>query len=819
MPKVRSWTAPSSTISGGTAGCAASEDARVSDVIDSVEQHAGRVATGEVTRGMAGRKKDRQKPQRKLHAEYRDSVEGFEANGVSLMRVGKNIYSENNRSPEEHQEFLISVREEMLPRLRGDRQQLRDRLAEILTQADPVDLLARASFLYLPIDPDTYKEWESDRSTAHIEYLALQVLPNSAKEARVIDPMDAASLTSEAIHHVRELFDVEALLLTFGQAEDPQKIDNQVNEYRARTQLQSMGVRGTGYPEHLRAILLGTLGQLDADCDRLLGFTAQQALDATTAILSVIEGRLQPKMKEVDETRKLLLRHLPRQRRKGSPGPVPDWIVALKPTEAKWWVGAVTLMWAYADARILATVTPAEIAAASGVPEANVKSFLEGFSCPPSTYNDAYHQLPVGAHPLTERPILSVQGGYVLPVPSSVMEALRPRMEDLLQKASAGAWERYAKRRADYVERESVRRLTAALPGAIGATGLKWKSASDESDLDGLVVVDDFTLRLQGKAGRVHAPTRRGAPARMKQNLAELIKEAARQHEALAAALDQEGADAIGLGEHREALDRSPFQIEIIVTLDDVTVWSTHSHELQEIDVLPRARPIPWILSLADLMAVTDLLQGAQLLHYLTRRLRLEAIGKIVAHDELDWVGYYIDRGLYFEGMFDGEERISQFRLLSFTEPIDAWYFSREGLRTVPAPKPTQAIPPNVAALISRLEQKRPAHWTIGAMALLMGDDESRQRWEECLIHAISRRLTEGWSNSTQVFNKIAGVTYYMEYRLPGERFEIDITAYVDKKMKSGQAPNWIAIGDPGTGQFNIVVRSSKPRGIVEVFF
>jgi hypothetical protein len=67
---------------------------------------------------------------------------------------------------------------------------------------------------------------------------------------------------------------------------------------------------------------------------------------------------------------------------------------------------------------------------------------------------------------------------------------------------------------------------------------------------------------------------------------------------------------AIGPREHRDALEESPFPVEIIITLNDVTVWSTHSHELQEIDVLPRDRPIPWILSLADLMAVTDLLQG-----------------------------------------------------------------------------------------------------------------------------------------------------------------------------------------------------------------
>jgi hypothetical protein len=168
--------------------------------------------------------------------------------------------------------------------------------------------------------------------------------------------------------------------------------------------------------------------------------------------------------------------------------------------------------------------------------------------------------------------------------------------------------------------------------------------------------------------------------------------------------------------------------------------------------------------------------------------------------------------------MFDGEEPLSQYRLLSFTEPIDAWYSTREGMRTVPAPKPEQPVPPNVQALISRLEQERPVHWTIGAMAFLDGDDESRQQWEASLAHAMSRQLTDGWSNSTQIFNNIVAVTYYMEYRLPGNLFDKDIADYIDRKMREGRVPNWILLGDPGMGKLKILVRSSKPGGIVEVF-
>jgi hypothetical protein len=745
-------------------------------------------------------------------------VEAFEAAGVTFVRDGKDIYTQNNQTQEEHQQFLALVRDEMLPRLRDERTRLRERLDEILKEADAVDLLARAGFLYLPIDPDTFKEWENDRSPGHIEYLALQVLPSCLDQAVDVHPMEAASLTGEVIGLVRELFEIENQLLAFGMAQKPEVMHDQTEQYRVRSQMESLSVRGSAYTEHVRAILLGTLGQFDTECERLLGFTAEQAINLVPAIAEVVGLRLAPRLEEADAARAMMLAQLPKQRRKGVPGPVPDWIVNMKPTEAKRWVRHIALMWTFSNARELATFTAADVAEVSGIPEANVAAFLAAFTCTPDNYRAVHHRFPVGAHPLTEAPILRVQDGYMLPVPSAMFEALRPRMEDLLQRADANVWDRYAKARADFVETESVRRLREAIPGANGFTGLGWKSTSDESDLDGLVAVDAFTLRIQTKAGRVHAPSRRGAPERMRANLTALIKEAAQQHQALDLALKAEGAVAIGLGRHQQALELAPFQVEVIVCLDDVTVWATESHHLRKIEMLPADRPIPWILSLADLMAVTDILQGAQLLHYITRRVRLEAFGKIAAHDELDWVGYYIDRGLYFEDMFEGPDAPSEYRLLSFTEAFDAWYFTREGVRDVPAPKPKQPLPSRVAALIEALEDERPPQWTIGALSLLMGSDVARQEVDNRLANAANRRLTHGWSNGTQVFEGIVGFTYFMDYRPPRDNFPAKLSAYVDEKMTQGYAPNWIAIGDCGDGTLRVEVRSQHPDGVVRVF-
>ena len=224
-------------------------------------------------------------------------------------------------------------------------------------------------------------------------------------------------------------------------------------------------------------------------------------------------------------------------------------------------------------------------------------------------------------------------------------EKMRPRMEDLLRSDSV-AWERYARVRASFLETESVRLLANAIPGTQSWTALTWASDSDNSDLDGLIDAGDIALRIQCKAGRITAPVRRGAPARTTEEIGELIGDAARQHARLATALASNDAEHLGFSPaHAAALSR-PLQIEVIVTLDEIVTWATQANQLTSIDILPPDRVTPWVLSLTDLMVVVDLLGGASLVHYITRRQRLERDRRIHTHDELDWVGNYIEERL-----------------------------------------------------------------------------------------------------------------------------------------------------------------------------
>ena len=723
-----------------------------------------------------------------------------------MARWGRFITMRGTSSTEEHA-AMVGAFVAGADEIRHDQEARRARLLEVLEEADPVDLIARASLTYLRIDPNTFKEWESDRSPAHVEYLALQALGMGLPGPRDVDPMREAEFTWEAIEVVREMFQSASMLMVMeAAAAHRDRPDDCTIEYRLKTRLESLGVRGTGYSEHLRKVIHACLDPFDGECRDLLGFTATDALALTHAVAEVISDRMEPRWREAAAGRDEMLRQLKHERRhpRGRDRHFPDWLLDLPPTKARMHVSMFSTTWLFADSRSLAVVTPGELAASAAVDESVAFAFLDAFTCTPDQYVEEHHAFPGGGHPLITRPILRLKDGYIVPVPSSLVDAIRPRMEDLLQQT--GIWDRYTDGRGKYLEREAATLLSSAIPGSRSWTSIAWQSTDSGSDLDGLVAADDLTARLQCKAGRLTAPARRGAPGRMKRDIGDLIEAAAEQHASLAAALDSEGAQAIGFSDPQAAAFRAPLQLEVIVCLDDVTVWATETHGLRRLGALPADRHVPWVLSLTDLMAVTDLLQGAELIHYLVRRQRIERDGRIAAHDELDWVGHYIAEGLFFDGYFDGDDPPDRFRLLSYTEPIDAWYFTRDGVRTIDAPKPDQGVPENLRLLIRRLERERPRHWVRAAIALLDGDQESRDLWDRAITHARERVPREGWSNASQIFDGRLGVTFYVDLRTDWPAIRTKVEDYSRMKAEAENQPNWIAVGEGRSGGVFVVV-------------
>jgi hypothetical protein len=217
-------------------------------------------------------------------------------------------------------------------------------------------------------------------------------------------------------------------------------------------------------------------------------------------------------------------------------------------------------------------------------------------------------------------------------------------------------------------------------------------------------------------------------------------------------------------------------------------------------------------------MVIVDLLHGAQLVHYLIRRQRIERRGRVSAHDELDWVGHYLAEGLYFDWLFSGDEPPDVLRLTSYTDPIDAWYFTRAGWRTIRAPKPEQPLPARLKAFLSRIERERPAHWITASIALLDGDDDSRIEWDRTLVRATKTLMRQGWSNATQVFLGRFGITLMFDHRHAEEDARRTLQAYCEKKARDLDQNFWIGIGESVTRSLFVALVHDAGYDIAEKF-
>ena len=692
----------------------------------------------------------------------------------------------------------------------------RERLLEIIRMVGPVDLIACAWFMCLRVDHNTHIESEQEPWAPYIQYLALQSLPVGLDVESTVDHQDHLLLANEALELSRNLFFDSALLYAIADFDGEHQ---GLGLFLFKERLESLVVRGTGYAEHIDRVIRGCFSPLDDVCRRVLGFTAADATLLCDGVVDLLDSRTASLDDKARALNRELLAGLKRGRRTGSSELIPEWILGLAPKKAKQQVEVLTMQQILADVGRLAVFSVEHLAAHVGVDQETARTFLEAFSCDPTSFSEEYHAFPVGAHPLTTKPVLRVEQGYLVPVPvrNTLLETIRPGMENLL-RGDPVAWDRYTRVRGRFLETEAVRLLAHAIPGAESWKGLTWASDHDDSDLDGLVDAGDIALRIQCKAGRISDSVRRGAPESTTEKLEKLISHAAKQHARLATALELRTAEDLGFSTAQAKALSRPLQVEVIVSLDNITTWATQANQLTSIDVLPPDRATPWILSLTDLMAVVELLRGASLVDYIVRRQRIERDGRIQTHDELDWVGNYIEEGLFFDSHFEGNDALAGVFLPSYTDSIDAWYWARAGVRTVPTPKPAQYIPPGLKRLVHRLEGERPQHWLIACLAVLSCSGRSRESLSDRIERADQPLRTAGWSSVRGELHQF-GLTIYVDHRYAPAVVRRKARLRASTEISETSLANWIVVGEgPDQKLFVVISGEDTAESLVSCF-
>ena len=135
----------------------------------------------------------------------------------------------------------------------------------------------------------------------------------------------------------------------------------------------------------------------------------------------------------------------------------------------------------------------------------------------------------------------------------------------------------------------------------------------------------------------------------MKRVWKDVLNSAIVQHERLDAALASADPRRLGFTQQQSDALTSPFSVRMIITLEDVTVLAPLVSELQdEGTLISSAKPF-WVLSLMDLMIITDILRDIDLVTYLISRQRFVASRRFEDHEELRWLNIFLRRGYFTE--------------------------------------------------------------------------------------------------------------------------------------------------------------------------
>lgn len=186
----------------------------------------------------------------------------------------------------------------------------------------------------------------------------------------------------------------------------------------------------------------------------------------------------------------------------------------------------------------------------------------------------------------------------------------------------------------------------------------------------------------------------------------------------------------------------------------------------------------------------------------------------IDAHDELDYLGHYLQDRLYLDHEFENSD-IGLFRLDSHTADLDAYYLTRE--LPNPAPKPGVEDPPGLGLLLRRLRNERPKHWITAALVAISGDDDATEQVSDFVASINDRTAEKGWANATVAFRDL-GFTIFVHGSAGRREALANMRDYALSKMEELEIPSWLLIGEGAVGGL-FVLPLPRPESVVESVF
>ena len=676
--------------------------------------------------------------------------EYFENNGFTIARKGRHIIMQSHRNDEQQRAFLQSVRDQRLEIEALIPSQVEEVL-NILRKYDPFDILANVSLRNSIINPEEFKEYELDINPAYTEYVALLclTLPYESFEVeqhRSIPP----GLIDDIQDKVQSLYQNQALFLAFKNV-NPERLDTLGADERFRflTLMELLLVRYPDYHHHLVEDLHGIFSPLSNEMDNTLGFNIDDAILILNTIGDLISIKLNEKRGEAIRGARELRKAVKNYRRRKKikqilskyPRDLLENLAKEKPSVSAKRIQYSAIAFTFDQIGLAFSFTVKELGEETGLDPERVSAFLQKFSIRFGEV-DLFFRIPAPTYPLMRKPFINRGDRYICPVINSAYWAIRPAIEGFWNpqsktKITSGdsIWQIYLKSRANYLESTSIACLARGLKFSTAYQNLKYDVVNDkgekiETELDGLITLDNALFLIEAKSGSLSLPARRGAPS-VKEDLTKLVEEAYLQALRASNYITNSETPVFRLHDGSElVLEKNKYNdiFLITVSLDDLDTFVTNTYLLKEFGLLRSDNQYPWAVALANLRVISEISEfSSQFVHYIKRRLHINELGWVNAHDELDWFGHYLLEGLYFDHLKKNHDEKFVYNLLSYSWIFDDYYFYITGQRKTPVDKPSQTMPAIMRQVLTELDNKHDNGYLRVACCLLDMSSESRE--------------------------------------------------------------------------------------------
>ena len=669
---------------------------------------------------------------------------------IHLVRRGSRVMAQNLMNEEQHAEVLKRAAEHF-PALCASIDERVATIRRLVCTFDPLELLHRGYFNLITQIHD--KKVESE--FAHAEGVAFRMIDYIQSVIVSTDPEteETAPFTEERWQELRGHVDALFIDLALNyhlcrsaqdKLNDPD-YNHEYDNFYMQAQMEWLSVRGDRYMVHDIPHLHDVLLPHDDVLRDLFGVSARALVDGAESIVRSLSEGLNNVMVEMEEIQQKVRNELA----SGAGGalddePDPARIQAFI-EEQGWdaWRDSIAGRMFGLDLFDVDKLTgfPAELLRElSWEPGADSAFFGPG----------SFAGWPLRVWPVHVRPFLRLGTKCYCFEYVTLMDSLYRVIERLIRRLRPSYRETWNQRQKAVSESLPFDLLRKLLPGASVHESVyyRWTTGDqgrpDWCETDGLVIYDDhiFIVEVKGGAFCQDAPAT-DFPAHMS-SVEGLVLHPASQARRFIEYL--ESADEVTLfdSEHKPiaSIRRDAFRCitPSCFTLDSLSILAAQVETLQPLGLDIGDLPT-WYASLDDLRAYADIFTSPLVFcHFIEQRMRAFSSPHMIARDELDHAGLYLEHNTYTDvaAEFAGSEPTGWF---GYRDKLDRYFHRLYRGDSTPL-LPGDSIREPIFHILRILESKETAGRCRFASTLLDMDAESRKLFCDFLQRVFPRQRT-----------------------------------------------------------------------------